>query len=200
MTHLIRLFVFALALAPWAVRADQLSLRDVVELHRSGLGEDLLIAVIEADGGPFRLSFADIHDLKSDGISERVIAALVRTGSRPSGAADGSAPVVSVEQHVTTVVPGYVMGGVVAVPGERWRDGNRDGGGRPGDQRRVGSDGRRAPYDHRIEVPPATWVTRPDASRAASPAPIRTTTPPPATWVTPAPGRARSGPDVAPNP
>ena len=72
--------------------AGDLTLRDVIELHRTGLGEDLLIAVIDADGGPFPLSFADIQDLKSDGLSERVIAALVRTGTRRASTSGAGAP------------------------------------------------------------------------------------------------------------
>ena len=200
MTNVLRLFVLMLVTAPWAARADQLSLRDVVELHRSGLGDDLLIAVIEADGGPFTLSFADIHDLKSDGLSERVITALVRTATRPAGTGDASAPVVSVEQHVTTVVPGYVIGGMVAVPGDYSTDGRRKGDGGRGDQPRIRDDGRRAPYDHRIEVPPASWVTRPDDHRSFSPPVTRRPAPPPAVWVTPNPGRARPGPDSEPRP
>ena len=82
MTRIFGILLAALLLTPLSAAAGELTLRDVMELHRTGLGDDLLIAVIEADGGPFRLSFADIQDLKSDGLSERVIAALVRTRAR----------------------------------------------------------------------------------------------------------------------
>jgi len=73
--------ILMMLLVPAAVRADDLTLRDVIELRRAGLGEDVLLAVIEADGGAFALSYADIMDLKGEGFSERLIAALVRTGA-----------------------------------------------------------------------------------------------------------------------
>jgi hypothetical protein len=107
----IRALVMALLFTPSPAVAGDLTLRDLTELHRSGLGDDLLIAVIEADGGPFALTFADIHDLKSDGISERVITALVRTGARPASmGGDGAAPVVQVRQEVINyVVPAVFL-------------------------------------------------------------------------------------------
>ena len=67
MTRLFALLAMALLLAPHSARANDeaLTLRDVIELHRSGLGDELLMAVIEAAAGGVRLSYADIQDLKS---------------------------------------------------------------------------------------------------------------------------------------
>ncbi len=166
-------FVFVLWLTPMAARAaGDLTLRDVIELHRSGLGAELLVAVVEADGGPFTLGFADIQDLKAEGISERVIAALVRTGR--SARERDDVPAVSVEQHVTTVVPSFVVVGPMAAP---------DDGGRSGRDRR--DDHRRSRAD-RDATPPATWITRrEDGRNIAQEAPRRHSDKPAATWVTP---------------
>jgi hypothetical protein len=201
MTRVAGVSVLALLLlAPWSARADELTLRDVIELHRSGLGDELLIAVIEADGGPFTLDFTDIHDLKSDGLSERVIAALVRTGKRRS-ASTAEAPAVSVEQHVTNVVPGLVVVGAATIPhGVDDRDGRHQSERFPraDDGRR---DGRRKPYDHKVEVPAATWITRQEDGRNVSPPmPRRHHDTPAATWVTPNPIRTerRADPEGAP--
>ena len=195
MTRVLGVFLLAVLLAPWPARAGDLTLRDVMELHRSGLGEELLIAVIEADGGPFQLGYADIMDLKSDGLSERVITALVRTGSRRQQASGSEAPAVQVEQHVTNVAPGgfvttgYPLYGAVGTvyPADR-----RD------DRRRAQDDGRqsgRDRYRHKVVVPPATWITRQEDGRTIAPV-----TPPridkrdrddkpAAAWVTPNPIR-----------
>jgi hypothetical protein len=77
-----RSLVLALAIvaAPALLHAGDLTPRDVVELHRSGLGEEVLLALIEVDGGPFNLTTADVLDLKAEGLPERVIAALIRAG------------------------------------------------------------------------------------------------------------------------
>jgi hypothetical protein len=160
----IQALICALLFTPSLAVAGDLTLRDVIELHRSGLGDDLLISVIDADGGPFALTFADIQDLKSDGISERVITALVRTGARPpSMGGAGAAPVVQVRQEVIN----YVVPAVVLL--------DSSGTGRsPSGTERPPSRTDRAPHASgaRPDPPPATWVT----SRPSVPA---------ATWITP---------------
>ncbi len=62
------------------VRADALTVRDIVELTRAGLGDDVLLALIEADRSVFPIDAASIKQLKADGVSERVIVAMVRSG------------------------------------------------------------------------------------------------------------------------
>ncbi len=180
-------------LLPPAALAQDLTLRDVIELHRTGLGEDLVMAVIEADGGPFTLTLADIQDLKSDGLSERVIATLVRTGARHQEAIDGdrgAALVVPVQQVTTYYAPTLV---IIAVP--------------PGELAppQVGQDGR-APgtFDSRggprVAPPPATWVTRrTDGANVTSSGEIRRGVPP-AAWVTPRDPKPRERPADGPSP
>ena len=181
MTRIFGILLTSLLLVPSLALAGDLTLRDVIELHRSGLGDDLLIAVIDADGGPFTLTFGDIQDLKSDGLSERVIAALVRTGSRRSLAADGgSAPVVHVQQEVNNYVAPTVV--VVGVPG-------LGQGGR--DQGRV--DGHEQPRPP-APPPPAMWVTRREDGRNVTASGEVRTSVPAATWVTPRDPKPRDVP------
>jgi len=191
MTRIYGILAMTLLLAPTPARADELTLRDVIELHRAGLGEDLLIAVIDADAGPFRLSFADIQDLKSDGLSERVIAALVRTGTRRAGIDAAVAPVVQVNQEVITYMPGIIVLGT-----DPHRDGSANGDpGGPG--RGAGRHGE----SRRVEAPPATWVTRQQDGKNVSASGEVTSSRPAATWVTPRDPKATDTPDaVAPPP
>lgn len=72
------LITLTLMLLP--VRADALTVRDVVELTRAGLGEDVLLALIEVDRSIFPIDAATIKELKANGVSERVITAMVRSG------------------------------------------------------------------------------------------------------------------------
>lgn len=69
-----------LALTLLPARADALTVRDVVELTRAGLGEEVLLALIEVDRSIFPIDGATIKTLKANGVSERVIAAMVRSG------------------------------------------------------------------------------------------------------------------------
>lgn len=186
MTRILASMLALVALSTSPAFAGDLTLRDVIELRRSGLGEDLLIAVIEADGGPIPLSFADIQDLKSDGFSERLIAALVRTSARSAGqTAEGTGPVVHVQQEVTNVVlPAVVVVDPHAV--DRRLHGRGDGRTSKTDDldRHEGRDGHRR---HRppVQPPPASWVTRQeDGKNVTSTGELRRGVPA-ATWVTP---------------
>ena len=182
MTRIAGCLLAALLSMPLSAVAGDLTLRDVMELHRTGLGDDLLIAVIDADGGPFRLSLADIRDLKSDGLTERVIAALVRTGARQPGAVEGDVlvqPLQVYDETVTYVPAPIVIGTPVIVP--VW-----------------GDDPHSGPHPHRGDrlwrrpPPPATWVTqREDGRNVAASAAARSGVPP-ATWVTPRDPQSRA--------
>lgn len=108
------------------LRADALTVRDVVELTRAGLGEDILLTLIEVDPSVFPIDTATLKMLKEAGVSERVIVAMIRSGrTQPPLAAEPlpveeppAAPepqVVVIEHHdapevreVPVAVPVYV--------------------------------------------------------------------------------------------
>jgi hypothetical protein len=110
-----------------ASRADAVTLRDVIELTRAGLGEEVLLALIEVDRSVFPIDAASIKQLKEAGVSERVILAMVHSGREvqpPPDQTPVDAPVapvapapqvVVIEHHeppqireVPVVVPVYV--------------------------------------------------------------------------------------------
>lgn len=72
--------LIALTVILLPARADALTVRDVVELTRAGLGEEVLLALIEVDRSVFPIDAATIKELKANGVSERVITAMVRSG------------------------------------------------------------------------------------------------------------------------
>lgn len=61
------------------LRADALTVRDVVELSRAGLGDDILLALIEVDRSVFPIDAATLKGLKEAGVGERVILAMIRS-------------------------------------------------------------------------------------------------------------------------
>jgi hypothetical protein len=81
MRRLLCVFVALLALP--SARADALTIRDVVELTRAGLGEEVLLALIEVDPSVFPIDTATLKDLKEAGVSQRVIIAMVRSARTP---------------------------------------------------------------------------------------------------------------------
>jgi hypothetical protein len=60
--------------------ASALTVRDVVELTRAGLGEDILLALIEVDPSVFPIDTETLKMLKEAGVSQRVIVAMIRSG------------------------------------------------------------------------------------------------------------------------
>ncbi len=79
-----RLLPVLLLLVPFApARAEAVTIRDIVELSRAGLGEDVLLALIEVDPRVFSIDAATLKSLKDAGVSQKVIIAMIRSGRTP---------------------------------------------------------------------------------------------------------------------
>lgn len=113
--------LMTVALAVAAPAAEALTVRDIIELSRAGLGEDVLLALIDVDGGVYAIDSATLKTLQESGVSQKVIVALVRSGrERPAippplpavveePAAQPPAPqVVVIEHHAPQAPPVYV--------------------------------------------------------------------------------------------
>ena len=72
--------VLVAALAVTVQPAQALTIRDVIELTRAGLTDDVLVALIEVDGGVYSTDTATLKSLKDAGVSDRVMIALIRSG------------------------------------------------------------------------------------------------------------------------
>ena len=129
-----RIAIVLFFLVPLATPAEALTIRDVIELTRAGVSEEVLLALIEVDRGVFTVDTPTIKTLTDAGVSQRVIVALVRSGRErpleaplPVPAADPEPPppqVIVVDHHeapeireVVVPVPVYVP--VVRIPHRR---------------------------------------------------------------------------------
>jgi hypothetical protein len=118
-------------------RADALTLKQIVELHKAGLGDEVLVALIEVNSIIYTLEAGTLRDLKDDGLSDQVLIAIINSGRRnlpaPAPVAEPqpqpAPPVVIIEHHapapqpqvpqiIVQQVPVYVP---VAVPQVRTR-------------------------------------------------------------------------------
>ncbi len=79
---LIPIIAMALLFAPST--ADAITLREIVELSRAGIGDDVLLALIEIDQRVFPIDTNTLRMLKESGVSEKVIVAIVRSGRVPA--------------------------------------------------------------------------------------------------------------------
>lgn len=66
-----------------AGRADAVTIRDLIELSKAGLSDQVLLALIEVDRGVFAIDTPTVKQLKDAGVSEAVIVALIRSGRTP---------------------------------------------------------------------------------------------------------------------
>jgi hypothetical protein len=76
-------FTLLTVLALAAGRAEAVTIRDVIELTKAGLSDQVLIALIEVDRGVFAIDTATLKQLKAAGVSDMVIVALIRSGRPP---------------------------------------------------------------------------------------------------------------------
>jgi hypothetical protein len=74
------LVVLFAVLALAAGRAEAVTIRDLIDLSKAGLGDEVLIALIEVDQRVFTVDTATLKQLKEGGVSDAVIVALIRTG------------------------------------------------------------------------------------------------------------------------
>ncbi len=80
-----RVLPLAFILLTWLPAETQaVTAKEILELSRAGLSEEVLLALIEVDGGVFTLDTATLKSLKEGGVSERVILAMVRSGRTPA--------------------------------------------------------------------------------------------------------------------
>ena len=59
---------------------EALTIRDIIDLSKAGLGDQVLLALIEVDRSIFAIDTATIKKLKEAGVSDPVIVAMIRSG------------------------------------------------------------------------------------------------------------------------
>ena len=89
-----RLLIMVVALIGVSIsRAEAITLREIVELTRAGLSDDVLLALIEVDQRVFEIDPDTLKGLKDAGVSTRVIVAIVKSGRTPAPPAE---PIVDI--------------------------------------------------------------------------------------------------------
>jgi hypothetical protein len=85
-------------------RADAVSIRDIIELSKAGLSDNVLVALIEVDRSVFSIDPATLKLLKNEGVSDAVIIAMIRSGrDRIAEPAEPSAPPVQAPQEPVAI-------------------------------------------------------------------------------------------------
>ena len=90
-----------------ATPAAALTVRDVMELTRAGLGDEILLALIDVDPSVFPIDAATLKKLKDAGVSDRVIIAMIRSARMPMPASEPLA--APIEQPAPAPQPQVVV-------------------------------------------------------------------------------------------
>lgn len=101
-----RLLLAVTAVVSLGGTAEALTIRDIIELTRAGISEEVLLALIEVDRGVYAIDTATLKQLKAAGVGERVMVALVRSGRE--ALPETSAPVLEA-QDAQPPVPQVVV-------------------------------------------------------------------------------------------
>lgn len=105
MRHFVVVLGVMAALTGGARSADALTIRDIIELARAGLGEEVMLALIEVDRSVYPTDAATLKQLKDAGVSDRVLVALVRSGREtPAAPAPLAEPEAEVPQPQVVVI------------------------------------------------------------------------------------------------
>ena len=125
---LIASFILVAALGTLSpARAEAVTIRDVIELTKAGLSDDIIVALIDADRTMFTLDAKVVLQLREAGVSERVILAMLESRRKyvpvdlvdpippPQPPVVQVAPVVP-ERIVHVPVPVYIQSPVVVAP------------------------------------------------------------------------------------
>jgi hypothetical protein len=113
-----------LMLAPVMTAQQALDNAAVVKMSKAGLGEDLIVSMVQNQPGQYELTPDTLVSLKSDGVSEKVLAAMAAKNNAPAAApteAKAADPYDDLEIGVY-----YKVGDVwTAVPSEQvnWKSG-----------------------------------------------------------------------------
>ena len=100
-----RVFVAAALVLAVALPAQAVTLRDLVDLSKSGLSDEILIALVEAERSVFHLDAADVRELKRQGISDRLLLHLLQTPAIREEAARAAAPAYAPDPQPREAAP-----------------------------------------------------------------------------------------------
>jgi len=108
-----------IALAFLASAQETLTNDSIAKMVRAGLGEGLILSMIQNQPGKYSLTTDDLVTLKQQGVSEKLLAAMVSKGS-PSNRA--SPPVGAVVIPADTDIPASIEIGVYYKKAGRWEE------------------------------------------------------------------------------
>ena len=97
--------VIAMSMMSLASLANALTVRDVIELTKAGVSDQVLLALIEVDHRVYTIDADAVKSLKAAGVSDTVLLAMINAGrtAPDPGAAAAPAPPVATDAQVVVI-------------------------------------------------------------------------------------------------
>ncbi len=113
---MVRAFLLFLALALVPATAGAVTIRDIIQLSKAGLPDEVLTAVIDADRTIFTLDADQILELKQAGVSEAVLLKMLRTRGEFETNADAAKAVAAQPAAAAALPEVVIIGAAPAAP------------------------------------------------------------------------------------
>jgi hypothetical protein len=75
--------ILGILLTPLVANAQTITVRDIIELSKAGLGDQALIALVEVNPTVFPVDVETLKSLKAAGVAPTVITAMIKSGRTP---------------------------------------------------------------------------------------------------------------------
>jgi hypothetical protein len=105
-------------LATGLMAQQQLNNESILKLHEAGLGEDMIVNMVNTQPGQYAVAVDDVVALKRAGVSEKVIAAMMSKNNAPASNLPATAPPVQQGGAPPAVYPTEV--GVYYMKNDKW--------------------------------------------------------------------------------
>ncbi len=113
---ILRAAILILALALGLLGQQQLDNTSIIKLHKAGLGEDMIVNMVNTQPGQYALGVNDVIALKEAGVPEKVIAAMMNKGSAGTTSTPAAAPQAAPPATYPTEI------GVYFKKGDKWEE------------------------------------------------------------------------------
>ena len=108
-------------LATGLLAQQQLNNESILKLHKAGLGEDMIVNMVNTQPGQYAVAVDDVVALKRAGVSENVIAAMMsKNGAPPANSLPATAPPAQPAPPPPVVYPTEV--GVYSLKNDKWEE------------------------------------------------------------------------------
>src|SRR5262249_32241662 len=116
----LRFLIFS-AMVFMASAQDVLTNESVVKMVKSGLGESLILSMVQGQPGKYSLNPDELVKLKESGVSEKILAAMAAKGSG-AGSPAAAGPPASGVASTDPDIPQGIDVGVYYKKGDKWEE------------------------------------------------------------------------------